>query len=100
MAKVPKRVGKAQAREEFSSLIEAVANGAGAVEITDYGRVAAVLVSDEEYKWLCSCANNATQPKRKARGVVTLADDNALADADKQLKADFESSLKKGVRKL
>jgi prevent-host-death family protein len=100
MAKVPKRIGKAQAREEFSSLIESVASGAGAVEITDYGRVAAVLVSDEEYKWLCTCANNATQPKRKARGVVILADDKALDDAAKQLKTDFESSMDKAVRKL
>jgi prevent-host-death family protein len=49
-SKIQKRVGKAQAREEFSTLIESVAKGGGAVEITDYGKVSAVLVSEEESK--------------------------------------------------
>lgn len=95
VAKVQKRVGKAQAREEFSALIEAVAGGAGAVEITDYGKVAAVLLSEREYEWLCACAKKNEQPKRKPRGLIVLTDDNALEDASKQLRADFEASIRK-----
>ncbi len=97
---IHKRVGKAQAREEFSTLIESVASGAGAVEITDYGKVAAVLLSEKEYEWLQACAKKSTQPKRSPRGLIILADDKALEDASKQLAADYESSIDKTVSGL
>ncbi|MCA0312500.1 MAG: type II toxin-antitoxin system Phd/YefM family antitoxin [Candidatus Melainabacteria bacterium] len=50
--KIQKRIGKAQARDELATLIEAVNTGDGAVEITDYGKVAAVLLSVKDYEWL------------------------------------------------
>ena len=98
--KIHKRVGKAQAREEFSTLIESVASGAGAVEITDYGKVAAVLLSEKEYEWLLACAKKNTQPKRSPRGLIILTDDKALEDASKQLAADYQSSIDKTVSGL
>jgi prevent-host-death family protein len=76
--RIKKRVGKAQAREEFSTLVEAVASGAGAIQITDYGKVAAVLLSEKEYEWLCACAEKNAHPKRNPRGYFILADKHAL----------------------
>lgn len=99
-ANIQKRVGKAQAREEFSLLIEAVANGAGAVEITDYGKVAAVLLSEQEYEWLCACAKKNLQPKRDPRGFFVLADENALEEASREIAEDFENSIKKTASEL
>jgi len=99
-ARIRKRIGKAQAREEFSTLIEAVADGAGAVEITDYGKVKAVLLSEKEYEWLCACAKRIAQPRRNAHGVMSLIHDKALEDASRDVAADFERSIKKTAREL
>jgi prevent-host-death family protein len=98
--KVQKRMGKAQAREEFSTLIEAVASGGGPVEITDYGKVAAVLISEKEYEWLCACAKINAQPKRDPRGFFVLSDDRALEDASREIEADFEQSIQKSASQL
>ncbi|HEY9678443.1 MAG TPA: type II toxin-antitoxin system prevent-host-death family antitoxin [Drouetiella sp.] len=93
--KVQKRVGKAQARDELSTLIDAVNSGAGAIEITDYGKVTAVLLSEKQYEWLCACAKKHAHPKREARGVVLIADENALDDAAKVVASDIEESIRK-----
>lgn len=98
--KIQKRIGKAQAREEFSTLIEAVASGAGPVEITDYGKVAAVLLSEKEYEWLVACAKKTDRPKRDPRGVIVLLDENALENASKKLSADIEASISKTASEL
>lgn len=95
MSRVKKRVGKAQARDELSALIEAVNAGSGPVEITDYGKVAAVLLSEKEYEWLCACARKGSSPARDARGVLILSDDDALDDAAKQLASELSSSIAK-----
>lgn len=98
--KIHRRMGKAQAREEFSTLIESVASGAGPVEITDYGKVAAVLLSEKEYEWLLACAKKNTLPKRSPRGLIVLFDDKALEDTGKQLVSDFEDSISKTASEL
>ncbi len=98
--RIQKRIGKAQARDELSTLIEAVNSGAGAVEITDYGKVAAVLLSEKEYEWLCACAKKNATPRREARGIIVLSDDTALEDAAKQLAADFDASINKTASEL
>ena len=98
--KFQKRLGKAQARAELSNLIEAVNAGSGSVEITDYGKVAAVLISQKEYEWLCACAKKNALPRKDAYGIITLSDENALDDAAKQLSADFASSLAKTSSEL
>lgn len=99
-SKIQRRVGKAQAREAFSSLVESVATGAGAVEITDYGKVAAVLISEKEYKWLCTCAEKSTHSVRDPRGYLILSDDVDLEEVSRQVAADFEKSIKKTAREL
>jgi len=98
--KIQKRIGKAQAREEFSSLIESVTTGAGAIEITDYGKVKAVLLSEREYEWLCACAQKNPQSKGTPRGLVVLTDDQSLEEASKQIQSDFEESINKTAREL
>ncbi len=98
--RIQKRIGKAQAREEFSALIETVANGNGSVEITDYGKVAAVLLSEKEYLWLCACAKKNTQPKRNPRGFFTINDEDALAQASREIADDFEKSLERTAKEL
>lgn len=98
--KIQKRIGKAQARDELSTLIESVNSGAGPVEITDYGKVAAVLLSEKEYEWLCACAKKNATPKRDARGIIVLSDDSALEDSSKQIAADFDDSIDKTASEL
>lgn len=98
--KIQKRVGKAQARDELSSLIETVNSGAGPVEITDCGKVAAVLLSKKEYEWLCACAKKSATPKRDACGIISLSDDSALGNAARQLAADFDASMTKTASEL
>lgn len=99
-SKIQKRIGKAQARDELSTLIEAVSTGAGPIEITDYGKVAAVLLSEKEYEWLCACAKKNAPPKRNARGILVLNDESALEKASKQLAADFDASIAKTAMEL
>ncbi|MBP7862562.1 type II toxin-antitoxin system Phd/YefM family antitoxin [bacterium] len=100
MAKTHKRIGKAQARDEFSTLIESVASGAGPVEITDYGKVAAVLLSEKEYEWLVACAKKSDQPRKDPRGLIVLADDKTLEYARKQLAVDYETSITRAASEL
>lgn len=99
-AKNQKRIGKAQAREEFSTLIKAVAEGCGAVEITDYGKVAAVLLSEKEYEWLCACAKRNVEPLRDPRGFFILSNDLALEEASREISADFDNSIKRTASQL
>lgn len=99
-SKIQKRIGKAQARDELSTLIEAVSTGAGPIEITDYGKVAAILLSEKEYEWLCACAKKNAPPKRNARGILVLNDESALENASKQLAADFDASIAKTAMEL
>lgn len=99
-SKVPRRIGKAQAREEFSTLIEKVSQGSGPIEITDYGKVTAIILSEKEYEWLKACAKKTSHPRREARGLVVIEDANAIKEADALVKADFVESLKKSERQL
>lgn len=98
--KIQKRIGKAQAREEFPALVESVASGAGAVEITDYGKVAAVLLSEKEYEWLCACAKKNGAPKKQARGIMVISDNLDLEALSKELSTDFNRSINRTASEL
>lgn len=97
-SKEKKRMGKAQAREEFSPLVEAVAAGGGPVEITDYGKVVAVLLSEKEYQWLNVCAQRSKSPKQELCGYLVFDED--LEELSREVAADFDKSLKKTARRL
>ncbi len=98
--KFQKRVEETQARDELSALIEAINTGAGPVEITDNGRVTAVLLSGKDYEWLCACSEKVGAQKRDARGVIALSDDSAMNTASEELSADFELSTAKTAIEL
>jgi antitoxin (DNA-binding transcriptional repressor) of toxin-antitoxin stability system len=98
MATEKRRIGKAQAREQFAPLVESLVAGGTPVEITDYGKVVAILLSENEYNWLLQSANQNFRPKRPLRGSIKLI--GSLEEASKDLLKDFESSLEKSVQEL
>jgi PHD/YefM family antitoxin component YafN of YafNO toxin-antitoxin module len=66
------RLGKAQAREQFAPLVESLTKSGGIIEITDYGRVAAVMLSYPEYLMLKSQAQHWSKPERQLAGSAEL----------------------------
>lgn len=77
------RLGKSEARARFLTLVETVATGGGPVEITDRGKVAAVLLSHNEYMWLLAMASKRPKTRRSLVGSMVLVAD--LEEASKQL---------------
>jgi prevent-host-death family protein len=93
-----KRLGKSQARERFLPLVDAVAQGAGPVEITDHNKVVAVLISETDYRWLLAHAEGKPIPSRKLCGSMTIVGD--LEQASKEISDLFLDSIKKSAEKL
>lgn len=83
-----RKLGKAQARQQFAPLVEALASAGGVVEITDYGKVAAVMLGYKDYLWLLAQSGNPFKPKRQLAGSAILA-----GDLDKVSKETTESVL-------
>ncbi len=97
---VQKKVTKDEACVKISSLIQTVANGAGAVAITDHGKVITVLVSKQEYEWLHACAKQGAPSERRPRGAIILDDNDALDQARIRVREDFENALSKTASEL
>jgi hypothetical protein len=93
-----KRLGKAQAREQFAPLVEGLSTVGGLVEITDYGKVAAVMLSYKDYLWLLAQANEPFKPKRQLAGSAVLTGD--LEAASKEITASIFESLARSAREL
>lgn len=93
-----KTLGKAQAREQFAPLVEALSTNGGFVEVTDYGKVAAVMLSHKDFLWLLAQANRTLKPKKQLAGSAVLAEDLEAASANIS-NAIFES-LAKTTREL
>lgn len=96
--KIKSVLGKSEAREQFLPLIDLVASGAGPVEITDYGKVVAVLLSKKDYEWLSAAMQHKPKPKRSLAGSALLLGD--LEEASKQIAAEFEASFERSAREL
>lgn len=62
------RLGKAEARARFAPLIESLAANGGTVEITDYGKVAAVMLGYKDYMLLQAQARVPLKPQRRLCG--------------------------------
>lgn len=94
----PKRMGKSEARAKFLPLVQALAQGGGPVEITDRGKVEAVLLSNEEYQWLL--VRSKTQPAltRSLVGSMVLKED--LEAAERDITGLFEKSLGRGAENV
>ncbi len=74
-----RRLGKAAAREQFAPLIEALAITGGIVEITDYGKVAAVMLNHKDYLGLLAQSNQPARAKHTLAGSAVLVADLAEA---------------------
>ena len=72
-------------------LVESLVAGGSPVEITDYGKVVAILLSENEYNWLLQSARQNSRPKRPLRGSIKLL--GSLEEASNELLEDFEASL-------
>jgi PHD/YefM family antitoxin component YafN of YafNO toxin-antitoxin module len=95
---VKHRLGKAKAREQFAPLVELLATDGGTVEITDYGKVAAVMLGYKDYMRLVSKADIPLRSEQQLRGSASLLGDleKATAEITKQVR----DSVEKTVREL
>lgn len=93
-----KRIGKAQAREQFSPLIEMLSTVGGVVEVTDYGKVVAVMLSYRDYLWLLSHVNEPFKPRQQLAGSAVLVGD--LEAASNRITDSVLDSLAKSAREL
>jgi hypothetical protein len=93
-----KKLGKAQAREQFAPLVEGLSAVGGIVEVTDYGKVVAVMLSYKDYLWLLAQANEPFKPRRQLAGSAMLVGD--LDGASNEITASIFESLAKSARDL
>jgi len=84
-------MGKSEARANFLPLVQALAQGGEPVEITEHGKVAAVLISNLDYQLLLARAKMQPEPKGSLVGSMILNED--LAAADDQIARLFRASL-------
>ena len=93
-----KKLGKAQAREQFAPLVKALSTVGGVVEVTDYGKVAAVMLGYKDYLWLVAQAKESFKPKRQLAGSAILVGE--LETASRQITDSVLESLTKSAREL
>lgn len=93
-----RKLGKAQAREQFAPIVERLSTVGGIVEITDYGKVAAVMMSYKDYLRLISQANEPFKAKRELAGTAILQGD--LDAASNEITAAVFESLARSAREL
>lgn len=96
--RINKKMGKAQAREQFAPLVESLSTTGGIVEVTDYGKVSAVIIGHKDYLLLLAQANKPLRPRRQLSGSAELvgnieAASNEIADSIRQ-------SIEKSEREL
>jgi prevent-host-death family protein len=97
MQLTPRKFGKAQAREQFSPLVESLAAKGGVVEITDYGKTAAVLLGYKDYLCLMAQAAVSAKPLRQLRGSGVLVAD--LEDIGKKISKTITDSVASTIAK-
>ena len=93
-----KKLGKAQAREQFAPIIESLSVNEGVVEVTDYGKVAAVMMSHKQYLLLLAMANTPINPRISLCGSATLQGD--LEVASREISDLVKKSLDKTAEEL
>jgi PHD/YefM family antitoxin component YafN of YafNO toxin-antitoxin module len=89
------KLGKAQAREQFAPIVESLSVNGGVVEVTDYGKVAAVILNYSDYLKLLSKAQEPLKPKLQLAGSGVL-----IGDLEKASRAISRSILKSAARGL
>ncbi len=79
-------------------LVDAVAQGAPPVEITDHGKPVAMLISKHEYDWLQVQSKRASNKITDLRGSITIIGD--LEEGSREIAKLFDESLDKTARDL
>lgn len=97
-SKMLKRLGKAQAREQFAPIVESLCKAGGVVEVTDYGKVAAVMLGYRDYLWLLAQAKEPFMPKLQLAGSAVLVGN--LEAASQQITDSVSQSLAKSAHEL
>jgi hypothetical protein len=92
------KLGKAQAREQFAPLIESLSTHGGVVEVTDYGKVAAVMLGYKDYLWLVAQAGEPFKPKCQLAGSGVLVGDLEKASSD--ITESILAAIDKSAREL
>ena len=103
MASVPAKkyltkLGKAQARKQFAPLVASLSANGGVVEVTDYGKVAAVMLNYKDYLWLLAQAHEPFKPKRQLAGSAVLVGN--LERASQEITESILGSIKKSANEL
>lgn len=93
-----RKLGKAQVREQFAPIVESLCTEGGIVEVTDYGKVAAVLLSYKDYLSLTAQAHQPFRPKRTLAGSAVLVGE--LEAASQQIIDSVLKSMKKSAHEL
>ncbi len=93
-----KKLGKAQAREQFAPIVESLSANGGVVEITDYGKVAAVIMNYKDYLWLLAQAREPFKPAKQLANSAELVGD--LEAASNEISESILGSVKNSARKL
>jgi PHD/YefM family antitoxin component YafN of YafNO toxin-antitoxin module len=95
---VAHKLGKAQARQQFAPLVESLATNGGTIEITDYGKVAAVMLGYKDYISLLVKAGVPLKPKNQLRGSMVLIGD--LEETTKEISKLILDSVAKTAAEL
>jgi hypothetical protein len=92
------KLGKAQAREQFAPLVESLSQSGGIIEVTNYGKVAAVMLSYQDYLHLLARASEPFQPKRQLAGSAVLVGN--LEKTSEKISQSVLNSVRKSAREL
>lgn len=92
------RLGKSQARDQFAPLVETLATEGGVIEVTDYGKVAAVMLGYKDYLWLVAQAKEPFHPKMHLAGSAVLVGD--LEAASNQISRTMLGSVEKSGEQI
>lgn len=93
-----KKLGKAQAREQFAPIVESLSKDGGLIEVTDYGKTAAVIMGYKDYLVLIAQSKEPFKPKRQLAGSAVLLAD--IEEASKQISETLIQSIEKTSREL
>ncbi|MEW6282765.1 MAG: hypothetical protein AB1758_29410 [Candidatus Eremiobacterota bacterium] len=94
------RVGKTRARAGFLRLVEAVAGGREAIEITDRGEVAAVLLGHAEYLRLKARAGEKPAARRKSPVGLLRVRTEDLEQASREIRASIMAEILNSAQEL
>ena len=92
------KLGKSRAREQFAPLVKSLAAGGGVVEVTDYGKIAAVMLGYSDYLQLLAKSQEPFKPKHRLAGSAKLVGN--LEKAGREISQSILKSVEESAHKL